>query len=117
MEKILTGEDVLLIKKTSLVRKYSSETEGFKDKTYRIYAIADKGFAVHEDDDFHQDLKNGNVQKVLLTVDEKGQLSLANYVTWQKANAQKRNQVEYDSITVESFNPNFVNNATINAIS
>ncbi len=100
-EKILSGEVVLLIKKTTLVREYKSETEGFKGKTYRVYAFGDKAFAVHEDDDFNKDFKNGDVQKVMITVTEEG-WSLANHVTWKRANAQKMNQTLYDAITVDN---------------
>lgn len=101
MEKILTGEDVLLIKKTNLVREYKSETEGFKGKKYRVFAYGDHAFAVHVDDDFNEDFKNGDIQKVMLTVSDEG-WSLANHVTWKRANAQKRNQTVYDAITVEN---------------
>lgn len=103
MERVIIGEDVLLIKKTNLVRAYNSEKEGFKGKNYRIYAFGKDAFAVHEDDDFNEDLKSGNVQKVVLQVNDEGQLSLSNHVSWTKANAQKKNQVIHDSITVENF--------------
>jgi hypothetical protein len=115
MEKILTGEDVLLIKKTARVKKYNSETEGFKGKSYRIYAYGDKAFIVHEDDDFHQDFANGDIQKVMLTVSDEG-LSLANHVTWKRANAQKMNQTKYDSISVDLFKPVAVTDELINSI-
>lgn len=97
----IEGEDVALIKKTTLVREYQSDTEGFKGKKYRIYAWGDKAFAVHEDDTFHDDLEQGNVKKVFLTENEEGQLSLANYVTWSKAINIKKRQVEFDSIGKE----------------
>jgi hypothetical protein len=102
MEKILTGDDVLLIKKTNIVRNYQSETEGFKDKSYRIYAFGDKAFTVHQDDEFHADFDKGNISKVLLTVTDEG-LSLANYISWTRAIGQKRNQVALESISVENF--------------
>ena len=104
--KTITGEDVLLIKRTNLVRQYNSETEGFKGKSYRIYAYGDKAFAVHEDDAFHADFNSGDIQKILVTESNEG-WSLANHVTWTRANAQKRNQVYNDSITVENFKPTF----------
>ena len=101
-EKIITGEDVLLIKKTNLLRAYKSETEGFKGKSYRIYAFGDNAFAVHEDDDFHNEFTNGGLKTIMLTVTDEG-WSLANCVTWKQANAQRKNQVVFDSITVENF--------------
>jgi hypothetical protein len=101
--KIIAGEDVNLIRKTIIVRKYNSEKEGFKDKTYRLYSFMDKAFAVHEEDEFHEDLKKGDVQKVVLSVNDEGQLSLTNHVTWTRANAQRTAQVKFDSITVENF--------------
>ena len=100
-QKILSGEDVLLIKKTNVVRPYQSEKEGFKGKNYRVYAFGDKAFAVHEEDDFNEDFRNGDIQKVMLTVSDEG-WSLANHVTWKRANAQKRNQTIHDAITVEN---------------
>ena len=101
MEKMLTGEQVLLIKKTNLVRKYKSETEGFAGKSYRIYAFGDEAFAVHEDDDFHTDFDNGNIKDVMITVTDEG-WSLANHLTWNRAIAQKKHQIVYDAISVEN---------------
>lgn len=98
MEKILEGDQIDLIKKTVIVRKYRDDAaEGFKGKSYRIYAYGEQAFAVHEDDDFHQDLKNGNVFKVMMSVSDEG-WSLSNYITWDKAEARKSRQVRYDSI-------------------
>ena len=104
MEKILTDDEVLMVKKTNLVRPYKSETEGFKGKNYRIYAFGKDAFSVHEDDDFHTDLANGNVAKIMLDITDEG-ASLLNHITWTKANAQKRNKVINDSITVENYKP------------
>ena len=53
----ITGQDILLIKKTNTVRTYKSETEGYAGKNYRLYAYNSKAFAVHEDDDFIVDLE------------------------------------------------------------
>lgn len=101
---ILNAEEVLLVKKTNLVREYREDAkEGFKGKKYRIYAYGDKAFAVHEDDDFHEDLASGNIQKIMLTSDNEGQISLANYVTWNKAIAQRKNQLQFDMLTVENY--------------
>jgi len=100
--QILQNEEIDLVKKTTLVRAYNSETEGFKGKSYRIYAYGKEAFAVHEDDAFHNDLEKGNVQKMLITVTNDG-WSLANYVTWTRANATKRNKAINDAITPEMF--------------
>lgn len=98
MEKILEGDQIDLIKKTVIVRNYRDDSaEGFKGKSYRIYAYGDQAFAVHEDDDFHQDLKSGNVFKVMMSVSDEG-WSLSNYITWDKAEARKARQVRYDNI-------------------
>lgn len=103
MEKILEKEDVLLIKKTNLVRKYKEDaSEGFKGKSYRVYAFGDKAFAVHEDDDFHKDFKEGEVCRVLINVTDEG-WSLANHVTFNQALKNKSKNIELESITVESF--------------
>lgn len=100
----ITGQHVLLVKKTNLVRAYKSETEGFKGKNYRIYASGENAFAVHEDDDFHQDLKDGDIKLIDIKVTDDG-WSLSNYVTWTKANAFKSKEMEHASITEENFRP------------
>ena len=100
-ERKLEGEDVLMIKKTNLVRNYKSETEGFVGKKYRIYAFGDEAFTVHEDDDFNQDFEDGNIKSVLITVTDEG-WSLANHLTWNRAIAQKKHQIVYDAISVEN---------------
>ena len=105
-EKIITGEEILLIKKTSLVRAYKSESEGFKGKNYKVYALGDKAFAVHEDDNFHGAFDNGEIKTVLITVTDEG-WSLANCITWKQATGQKMNQMRFDSITVENFKRDF----------
>ena len=107
----ITGQDVLKIKKTNLVRPYKSETEGFKGKNYRIYALGDQAFAVHEEDDFHQDIKDGDVKLIDITVTDDG-WSLNNYVTWTKANAFKEKEMKFESITAENFKPQRMVNPT-----
>ena len=110
------GEDILLIKKTNIVRAYKDDaSEGFKDKSYRIYAFGENAFAVHEDDSFHQDFEEGNIQKILMTVDKEG-WSLANHVTFARAIGQKRNQVVLDSITVANYKPAKVSDAMLEDI-
>lgn len=100
--QILQNEEIDLVKKTTLVRAYKSETEGFKGKSYRIYGYGKEAFAVHEDDAFHADLEKGNVQKMMISVTDEG-WSLSNYVTWTRANATKRNMAINQSITPEMF--------------
>ena len=108
----ITGEkNITLIKKTNIVRAYKSESEGFKGKNYRIYASGENAFAVHEEDDFHEDLKSGDVKLIDINVTDDG-WSLNNYVTWTKANAFKAKEMEYDSITVENFRPQRMVNPT-----
>ena len=99
----ITGEDVLMVKKTNLVRPYKEDTkEGYKGFNYRIYALGDKAFAVHENDDFHDELKKGNVKKIEVVVTDEG-WSMSNFLTWSKANNFKRREVENEAITVENF--------------
>lgn len=100
----ITGQDILLVKKTNTVRAYKSETEGFKGKNYRLYAFNGKAFAVHEDDAFITDLDRGDVSKIMITVTDEG-YSLENYISWTKANAFKMKEMENESITVENFKP------------
>jgi hypothetical protein len=101
----IQGQDVLKIKKTNIVRNYKEgAAEGFAGKQYRIYASGENAFAVHEDDDFHQDLKDGDVKLIDITVTDDG-WSLNNYVTWTKANAFKEKEAKFESITAENFKP------------
>lgn len=100
----ITGQNILLVKKTNLVRAYKSETEGFKGKNYRVFAYGDKAFAVHEDDSFITDLDKGDVSKIMITVTDDG-YSLDNYISWTKANAFKMKEMENEAITVENFRP------------
>ena len=100
-ERILTGEEILMIVRTIITRAYKSETEGFKGKSYQIYAFGANAFAVHEDSLFHSDFAAGNIKSVMLTVSDEG-WSLANHVTWQQAIAQKKHQLVFDNITVET---------------
>lgn len=100
-EKVLTGEEILFIKKTSIKKAYNSEKEGFKGKNYLIYAYGANAFAVHEDDDFHQDLANGQVAKVMLTVTEEG-WSLANHVTFKRMIGLRKNTLVLESLTLDN---------------
>lgn len=96
----ITGEDVLMVKKTNTVREYKSETEGYKGFKYRVYALGDKAFAVHENDDFHKAFEAGNIQKIEVVVTDEG-WSLSNFVTWTQANNFKLNQMRNEAITVD----------------
>ena len=99
----ITGQDVLKIKKTNIVRKYKEgAAEGFAGKEYRIYASGENAFAVHEDDDFHQDLKDGDVKLIDITVTDDG-YSLDNYVTWAKATAHRLHEAKFDAISEKNF--------------
>jgi hypothetical protein len=98
----IIGQDILLIKKTPLVKDYKSETVGFKGKQYRIYAYGDKAFAVHTENDFIKDIDAGNVQRVMITVTDDG-YSLDNYVTWAKATAHRLHEAKFDAISEKNF--------------
>lgn len=101
--KILTGDDILLIKQTSLVRDYKADAKpGFAGKQYRVYAFGDKAFAVHQDDAFHKDFEAGQLYKVMLTVTDEG-WSLANHITFKQAIGQKRNTLILESLTITDF--------------
>ena len=103
--RILTGAEIDLIKKTNLVRDYKADAkDSFKGKKYRIYAFGDDAFAVHEDDDFHQDFKNGDVKDVLITMSSEG-WSFSTHVTWTRAMATKKNQVIYDALSIDNLKP------------
>lgn len=50
---VITGTGVFGVKKLTK-HAYTSETEGFKDKSYYRYRANNRVFVVHEDDDFNQ---------------------------------------------------------------
>jgi len=101
-DKIVTGEEILLIKRTNIVRSYKSDSEGFKGMSYRLYVLGGKAFAVHQDDTFHRALENGEIKTIAITVTEEG-YALSNFVSWKQAIAQRGNQLAFDALTVESF--------------
>ena len=101
-DKIVTGEEILLVKRTNIIRAYKSESEGFKGLSYRLYVLGDKAFAVHQDDPFHKALEDGAIKTIAITVTEEG-YALSNFVTWKQAIAQRGNQLAFDALTVESF--------------
>lgn len=110
MEKILTGKEVLMIKATRVVRDYQSETEGFKGKKYRVFASGTNAFAVHEDEEseFTTGLKasgDSQIAEVQFALNDEGQYSLVNWLTWGQLNSLKENEVKNESITVENFKP------------
>lgn len=111
--KTLTGKEVLMIKATRVVREYSSETEGFKGKKYRIFASGDNAFAAHEEDEpaFFEGLRasgEGQIAEVEFSLNAEGQYSLNNWLTWGQLNSLKANEAKNQAITVEAFKPQSV---------
>ena len=102
--KKIEGIEVLDIIDTNLTRAYNSETEGYKGKKYKLYAVGDKAFAVHEDSTFHKDWTDGNIAYVNIDVTDAG-WSLINHVTLTKLRNHKQLITEIESITVENFKP------------
>jgi len=99
----ITGQDVLKIRKTTIVKPYKKDAkEGFKGKEYRIYAFGDKAFAVHTEDDFIKDFDAGNVKEVILTEDTEG-ISFVNHISWTKAMMQKASEVKFESINEKNY--------------
>lgn len=109
--KKIENLEVLDIVKTNIVRQYNSETEGFKGKSYRLYALGDKAFAVHEDSDFHKDFADGNIGYVNIDVTDDG-WSMVNHVTLSRLRTHKLLTTEIESITVENFKPQKMVNPT-----
>ena len=115
--RILTGAEIDLIKKTNIVRDYKADAkDSFKGKKYRIYAFGEDAFSVHEDDDFHEDFRNGDVKDVLITMSSEG-WSFGTHVTWTRAMATKKNQVIYDALSIDNLKPTPVNTVLLNGIS
>ena len=111
--KTLTGKEVLMIKSTRVVREYNSETEGYKGKKYRIFASGDNAFAVHEEDEssFLAGLRasgEDQIAEVEFYLNEEGQYSLVNWLTWGQLNSLKTNEAKNQAITVEAFRPQSV---------
>lgn len=111
--KTLKGRDVLMIKATRIIKDYNSETEGFKGKKYRIFASGENAFAVHEDEEpaFLAGLRasgEGQIAEVEFSLNEEGQYSLNNWLTWGQLNSLKTNESKNQAITVEAFKPQSV---------
>lgn len=109
----ITGQDVLKIRKTTIVKDYRKDAkEGFKGKQYRIYALGDKAFAVHTEDDFIKDFDAGNVKSVILEEDktDKKQLSFVNHISWTKAMMQKVSEVKFESINEKNYKVSMAEN-------
>ena len=109
----INGQDVLKIRKTTIVKNYRKDAkDGFKDKQYRIYAFGDRAFAVHTEDDFIKDFDSGNVKSVILEEDktDKKQLSFVNHISWTKAMMQKVSEVKFESINEKNFKVSMTEN-------
>ena len=102
--KKIEKDEVLDIINTGLSRKYNSETDGYKGKSYKLYAVGEKAFAVHEDSTFHKDWTDGNIAYVNIDVTDNG-WSLMNHVTLTKLRNHRQLITEIESITVENFKP------------
>ena len=110
--KKIEGNEVLDIIKTNVVRSYKeTASEGFKGKTYRLYAVGDKAFAVHEDSEFNKDFSDGNIAYVNIDVTDDG-WSLVNHVTLSRLRTHTMITTEIQSITVENFKPQRMVNPT-----
>lgn len=94
----LKGLEISKIRKTPLTRKYNSETEGFKGKSYSIFSFKDQAFIVHEDDAFLTDFAAGKVYSVELGTTADG-LSLLSYATIAQARnlAMAEGEIKYYS--------------------
>lgn len=102
-ERVLVGDEILLIKQTALIRDYKADAKpGFAGKKYRVYAFGDSAFTVHEDDAFHKSFENGELYKVLISVTDEG-WSLSNSITFKQAIAQRKNQIILDSFSIENY--------------
>jgi hypothetical protein len=81
--RILTPEECKFIKRTPITRKFNSEKDGYKDKSYHIYAFGDQAFAVHENDKFVADFEAGDIYEVMISVSDEG-WSLSNHQTFTR---------------------------------
>lgn len=116
MEKILNSEEILMIKKTPIVRPYNSDKEGYKGKNYRIYAYGEKAFAVHEDDSFHTDFAEGNVGKLMIVLNDEGQWSYANHNTFNQLIRVASKSAELEAVKLGAVKVRPVDEAQLNAL-
>lgn len=116
MEKILNAEEILMIKKTPIVRAYNSDKEGYKGKNYRIYAFGEKAFAVHEDEDFHKEFANGNLAKVMIVLNDEGQWSYANHNTFDQLIRVASKSAELEAVKLGAVKVKPVDEAQLNAL-
>jgi hypothetical protein len=102
----LTGLDVLKVRALPGTFDYAKGTK-MEGKTYRRFTTGGKVF-ISNDDTFVEALSNGGLHTVVLGTDEEDRLMLNDFITWKQVLGQKRNAVEFESITVESFKLNSV---------
>ena len=105
----LKGAETLKIRKTALSRKYNSETEGFKGKSYNVYSFREKAFVVHEDDQFNIDFASGKVYSIELGESEEG-LSLLNHTNTAQMINVARTEATLKFLASEDYKPVAVTN-------
>lgn len=76
-------------------------------QTYRRYTTGGKVF-ISNDDTFKTCVEEGGLYSATLATDEEDRLFLTDFITWKQVKGQRRNEVEYESITVENFKPSSV---------
>jgi hypothetical protein len=104
----LTGINVLKVRALPGEFEYADGTKMKELKLkYRRYTTDGKVF-ISNDDTFYQEVLNGGLHTITLGTNELDQLSLNDYITWKQVIGQKMNTVKYDSITVENYKPQTV---------
>ena len=117
MEKILNAEEILMIKKTPIVRPYNSDKEGYKGKNYRIYAYGEKAFALHEDEDFHNEFADGNIAKLMIVLNDDDQWSYSNHNTFNQLIRVASKSAELEAVKLGAVKVKPVENeAQLNAL-
>ncbi len=102
----LKGLDVLKIRLLPGEFKYKDGTK-MEGQTYRRYTTGGKVF-ISNDDTFRACVEEGGLFSAELGTDEEDRLFLTDFITWKQVKGQKRNEVEYASITVDNFKPSTV---------
>lgn len=89
------------VKKLAGKFPYTSETEGWKGKSYYRFAYDEHVFTVHEDDDFIKAWENNKVHQVKLGITTEG-ASFLNFTTREDLISEARFDAEIEMIKLSA---------------
>jgi len=93
----ITGDDILLVSMLAGTKNYAKGTK-MEGQTYETGLFEGKAFTTN-DPRFRADLEKGDVYLISFEINEDGQLSLSNWITWTRKNNLAKNQKVHEAIT------------------